>query len=433
MKSKKDALKCFAGTTLLTTFHGYGYSLYYTFLAVFLEYSGFSATQGALLLSISMFAGLFANMFLGTLYEKISPKILCSIFGLSNLVLFGSMVLTKNFFIICVAAVFWGLVNVICGQQCHMIMVNRWFASGTGTLMTIISLVRKGIQIVLFPAVAAAITAYGYKSTILAVSGGFTVIVVLSSIFLVNNGPASPEDRVTLIEKKQKEKKTRESKVKPDPIPDIQMAPKQLVRIPAVWLALVVPSIAGLATTMFTSNMSLIYTDMGCDLMQIALLSSIASAVGMVLGPLFGILSDIIGAKRTVVLYFGIGAIVFLCYPMLGGFLGCVMLAVGYNFGSGNASMSYPGIVLPTIVGRSGSSYLIGWSLMLVSLTTTFAPTLAAGINNATGSYRIPMLIAGLLFVATVILTLLATSPKVKAHVAELDQKARASAPASEQ
>ncbi len=110
---------------------------------------------------------------------------------------------------------------------------------------------------------------------------------------------------------------------------------------------------------------------------------------------------------------------------LLNGFAGCVVITVGAAM-LGNTSYLYPGIVLPTIVGRKAANHMLGWSMMFCSLTATIAPTLGAAMTEATGSLTAAMMRSGAVFVVGILFTVFGTSQAVKNRVIETDRAARA-------
>ena len=103
---------------------------------------------------------------------------------------------------------------------------------------------------------------------------------------------------------------------------------------------------------------------------------------------------------------------------LLNGFAGCVVITVGAAM-LGNTSYLYPGIVLPTIVGRKAANHMLGWSMMFCSLTATIAPTLGAAMTEATGSLTAAMMMSGAVFVVGILFTVFGTSQAVKNRVSK--------------
>lgn len=415
MKPRTKGILCVVGTTIILNCQIFSYIILAMLLAAFVAYSGFSSVQAASIFSAGTLGSAVVSLFFGFLYERFSPKLICGVASFGALLLYGSMALTKNLMVILVCAFFWGMANTLCGSQNHMVLTNRWFKTGNGTIISTAIAVGKVVQIFVTPLIAALVLAVGFKNAALGFGIAFSGAMFLSAILLTSRGPKKPEDQIEIsFKKKEKAVKRRED------TPTLAMGVSQLMKLPIVYLALATPALISLASVMFTSNMSLIYKSAGLDLMQIGWIMSLAGVGALIVNPLYGILSDLLSPKKAVVIYCIIGTVTYACFPLIGGITACVIIALTY--GVGNANIYFPGTVMPPLVGKDKSSYMIGWSTAICAVTATVAPLISSSLYASTGSYALPLGIGAGLFLCAAFATIYVASNKSKKKILDADK-----------
>ena len=419
--------RCVTGTTLSLMSGAFSYSTFSMIMVAFLEYSGFDAVQASFIFTAYSLGSMLSSLIFGPLVNRFSAKIVCAVFGLGPLAAYLAMAYCSNIYVIYVLAVFWGAVQVMSGIQLHMVLTNRWFTQGNGTIITLTSTVRKIVQLVYNPAIAAMVTALGFQKAATILGVGFFLLILVAAVFLINNGPGEEYETISFTSKKKEAKESGKKKAEQvDDGFEPAMSPAQLLRNPYVIVAIVAAAPIALASTMYYTNQSLIYAGAGLDLMQTSLLFSIGAASGMVISPLFGLTSDIIGSRKALCIFLAIGVVMYLQFPVVGGYIGCGLLAAFCDIG--NLNQYYAGVALPPLVGKKVTNTYIGWANVVAALLCMFAAPIGASVAVAMGgNYAYTIMLCAVCFVIAIVLVWIALSDKARKSVREMDANYRAS------
>lgn len=181
-----------------------------------------------------------------------------------------------------------------------------------------------------------------------------------------------------IVLKEKEGKKTRtigaDSKVY-----ETAMPMSKLLRQPLLWVVLVCPFLMQFACTTYYSNQSLVLGSMGLDVMQISYCVSIVSLSQMILVPLFGVLSDVISARKTLIIYCVVAAANMFLFGVTSqmGLIGGMILAF-YN--AGMVNLYFGAVVATPLFGVNKSATITGWYNASVSVAAMIAPVFAAGL-----------------------------------------------------
>lgn len=191
----------------------------------------------------------------------------------------------------------------------------------------------------------------------------------------------------------------------------------KLLRQPLLWAVLVCPFLMQFACTIYYSNQSLVLGSMGLDVVQISYCVSIVSISQMILVPLFGVLSDVISARKTLIIYCVVGAANMFLFSLTSqmGLIGGMIIAFFYN--AGMVNLYFGAVVATPLFGVNKSATITGWCNASVSVAAMIAPVFAAGLYGATGSFVLPLAIAGCCFTVVVILAAIGMSSKARKHL----------------
>ena len=196
----------------------------------------------------------------------------------------------------------------------------------------------------------------------------------------------------------------------------------KLLRQPLLWAVLVCPFLMQFACTIYYSDPSLVLGSMGLDVVQISYCVSIVSISQMILVPLFGVLSDVISARKTLIIYCVVGAANMFLFSLTSqmGLIGGMIIAFFYN--AGMVNLYFGAVVATPLFGVNKSATITGWCNASVSVAAMIAPVFAAGLYGATGSFVLPLAIAGCCFTVVVILAAIGMSSKARKHLEAADK-----------
>lgn len=245
------------------------------------------------------------------------------------------------------------------------------------------------------------------------------IIVVLGLLFVCDAPEKYGMQQIVLKEKEGKKTRTigADSKVY-----ETAMPMSKLLRQPLLWVVLVCPFLMQFACTTYYSNQSLVLGSMGLDVMQISYCVSIVSLSQMILVPLFGVLSDVISARKTLIIYCVVAAANMFLFGVTSqmGLIGGMILAFFYN--AGMVNLYFGAVVATPLFGVNKSATITGWCNASVSVAAMIAPVFAAGLYGATDSFVLPLAIAGCCFTVVVILAAIGMSSKARKHLEAADK-----------
>ena len=396
------------------------YSIIIILMASMVAAVGCSAAEGALIFSITAIGSLVASLFIGSLLKVLKTKYVYVIGGILQGALLVTMGYSTNLMLVYVMAFLFGIGNKFCGAMTHQINVTNWFASGRGTISSMGTLVSGLINAIMATVTGVLSSMFGYQTYSLI--AGFVlagIIVVLGLLFVCDAPEKYGMQQIVLKEKEGKKTRTigADSKVY-----ETAMPISKLLRQPLLWAVLVCPFLMQFACTIYYSNQSLVLGSMGLDVVQISYCVSIVSISQMILVPLFGVLSDVISARKTLIIYCVVGAANMFLFSLTSqmGLIGGMIIAFFYN--AGMVNLYFGAVVATPLFGVNKSATITGWCNASVSVAAMIAPVFAAGLYGATGSFVLPLAIAGCCFTVVVILAAIGMSSKARKHLEAADK-----------
>lgn len=203
---------------------------------------------------------------------------------------------------------------------------------------------------------------------------------------------------------------------------EFAMPASRLLRIPLVWALLLCPMLMLMAERFFYTNEAAIYASMGFDVAQASIMLSVVYIGSMIVVPLFGFLSDRFGPKRILLTYCLIGAVNMFLFPLWcqTGFVGGAILAFFYNVGT--VGLYFGSVVTTPLFGLEKSPVLIGWTQVVTSAGSAISPPLAAAMYEWSGSYVLPLAVAGLCYLAAFAIAFFCLSKKSQDYLEKLDE-----------
>lgn len=314
--------------------------------------------------------------------------------GILQGALLVTMGYSTNLMLVYVMAFLFGIGNKFCGAMTHQINVTNWFASGRGTISSMGTLVSGLINAIMATVTGVLSSMFGYQTYSLI--AGFVlagIIVVLGLLFVCDAPEKYGMQQIVLKEKEGKKTRTigADSKVY-----ETAMPISKLLRQPLLWAVLVCPFLMQFACTIYYSNQSLVLGSMGLDVVQISYCVSIVSISQMILVPLFGVLSDVISARKTLIIYCVVGAANMFLFSLTSqvGLIGGMIIAFFYN--AGMVNLYFGAVVATPLFGVNKSATITGWCNASVSVAAMSLRCLRRGCTGqrALSFCRWPLLAA---------------------------------------
>lgn len=381
------------------------------------ELNGYTTAQFSLFFSLFTAGAMIGNAVIGKLLSKLGIRRLGLIGALSPLIVFLTLAFSGNLIIIYVVGFLCGFLNTFANFVPYSVYISSWFTSGTGKMMSIGNILMNALGIVATPVIASLISSLGVRSAVIGIGVVYTAVEVVCLLFLTTKLPGEcGAEPIALGEKQKSGGQASAVAEQYEPA----MPPRKLLGIPVTILALAVPGLITIGATMFATYNIYIFQSFGLEYVNASLLVSLTQIFAVVYLFLFGICNDRIGTKKSVVI-FTIPAIVssFLC-PMLSGWaaaivLACLCRSIMYNG-------MYPGLVYPPLFGQKNSGTLIGWSGAVSGLGGVVAAPLAAAMFNASGNYNSMLIVSGVIYIVSLLLSLVVMSGKSARTIREKDE-----------
>ena len=379
-----------------------------------IEHWGYSVSQFSLFFSMFSIGGLIMNFFLGKLVPKIGPKLTIIIGSFGPLIAFGGLALSGSLFVAYLVALLYGAMMSMCGFVTYNIFCGCWFNRGRGTMLSIGNTIMYVASIALIPVIASINVSLGIVKTCLTVGISMTAVNLLCGLLLVCQLPFKYGTSAVDIGKAGKAESTVSEIYEP------KSSLGKLMKIPALLLCVIVPSVVAVASTMVQPYTAFIYQSFGLEYMQASLVISLGAAFGAVLGFAFGIFSDKAGIKTSIPLCALLSAAFALLAPLfLKGWAACISIALAISLTCFNNM--YSGLVCPGFFGLEKSPKVMGWIGTGMSIAGIFAAPFAMAVYNAAGSYSSIMYVFGAIILLSALLNAFILNDKTYRKIREAD------------
>lgn len=381
---------------------------------------GYSAAQFSVFFSMRSVGTLVISFFLGKLITRlgVKPAVLIGSFG--PILSFGILAVSGNVVLLYIVGFLAGALATLPGFVAYNIFVSRWFNQGRGTMMSIGTVVMYIVSIVGVPIIASANATYGVTAACWGVGILFTGISLLCGLFLVCR---FPEDYgVAPVDIGKAAPKSASNATVQQDAPAQGLPAASYLKLPVTIVCMLTPAIIAMGTQMVMAYSVGVYQSFGMDYLNASLCLSISSFGGMFISPIFGILCDKIGVRKSITIYglLGGAACVFIPLTMHGWAAG-IAFALLYNLNC--YSNMYAGLVMPGLYGKDTSPTLIGWAETVKGIIGIFAAPLAMALYSMQDSY-LPVLIAcGIAFFLSVALNFVVMSSSSKKQIQALEQR----------
>lgn len=74
-------------------------------------------------------------------------------------------------------------------------------------------------------------------------------------------------------------------------------------------------------------------------------------------------------------------------------------------------------MILPKLFGSEKSTKLLSWSAIAIGVGSMLGAPIATGLAEAIGSFNVPMIVGGLIFVVTILITMVVLSRKTAERI----------------
>lgn len=407
------------------------------FLPSMVESLGCSLAEGTLIFTIYAITAALISFVLGEWTVRYNPKVIHLVGALGVMSMFYGMAYAPNIQTIWVLSAFFGLSMRFNSSIPLQVLAINWFKTGQGTIITSSHILSGLVSATGSIVIGALIMHLGWQGAALTLGlfvGGVEAIIALTLICKVPSAYGMEPIEIKLFTRIDQRKQAKESATGGlQNHYEFAMPNSRLYRMPVFYLIVSCPLLLTITSQILYSNSSVIFGTMGIPTDQISILVSVFSIGGIVLVPLFGVLSDVFGAKRVLIVYCLIGAanmFGFLITKNMG-FVGGFILAALYNV-SGIRNY-FGGVVTTPLFGVKKSAQLVGLCGVTASIGAGAAPTLSAALYEATGSYDLPMCVGGACFLLVIIAASIGMNDKTKRRLIEIDKPYKQALDSAEQ
>jgi MFS family permease len=347
-----------------------------------------AVTAGAYSMNLIL-TGIF-SVIAGRLVGKLGPRIIltaCGVFVGLGYLLMSSVASEWQYYL------YYGVITSI-GLGCMTVpllsTVARWFNKGRGLASGIV-LSGVGVGIVVMPQIAnAIITKYNWRTSFLILGIIALVLIVILAQFMKR----APDQKRPLVQEKQK----------PSTIQPQGLSVTEATHTRTFWIFCMTSILMGFVGQVVMVHMVAHATDIG---FAAAAAATILSVVGFVsiFGKIFmGSMSDRIGNRNVMILFYSLYVIAFIWIRFAGDlwmlYLFAVIFAAGY---SGAAASHSPQVA--EFFGLRAHGTIFGISALLFNAGGALGSFLAGYIFDATGGYLLAFLICTIISLTGVILS----------------------------
>lgn len=414
MNNKKKAWITWVGCTISGALCGLVYTAITLFYDTILKQTGCSPTQFGLIFTLISLGMIIGGMFVGKLIG-INSKLFSSIGACGTAVLYIAIALSSNIYVIFASAFIFGLLFSFIGSTLTSIMLSQWFNRGCGKVVSYANTFANATPIVMIPVFASMVTAWGAQRSAFIIGIATTVICLICALFLIARFPGYYNiEPVDFGKEKENAQRVSETETFECSMPLGKMAVT-----PAFLLLFFGVFFMSAGNGIYSTNTTMLYQSFGLTYENAALAISLNGIAALVLVFLMGIVMDKVGARISCIIFAGMSAVGCLLVPFISGWSGAILLAI--TICGCRIWMFIGPVVIPQIFGVKKSPPLVGWIISSSSVASMIFGPIATTIYGNTGSFAIPMFIAGILMIVSIVCLSLGCSPKVKEAVIKAD------------
>lgn len=417
MDNKKKGLLTVAGGAVCYALASCSFLLITLLLTQISTERGVDFTQLALMFSFAYLGMTVASMFAGKVIEMVGPKWMIVIGAATILLVLATLGLTESLIAYYVTAVIYGIGNIFVFMA-FQISLTQWFRTGSGTLLGAALTLNSVVCVIANPLMAALLGSLGIRN--MGLFGGIVIagVIAVIAMLLVSGFPAKygmePADFG-----KAPAATEGDAQASAPAVYEAAMPAGRAARTMEFLLVAAVPLLVGMCVNFYSTNSYMIFGEYGLDMVTAAALVSAGTVVTAVANPLFGVLSDKIGARKAIMLFSAAAVVVTVLALVLGGMPACVCIALGASCGNYNQMVA--ALALPSLFGMGKSPQLIGWCSIGGTVGGMLAAPLAAAVAGATGSYRAVLVLIAVFHAFAIVAINFAMDDKAKEHIKQID------------
>lgn len=368
-----------------------------------------SITEGSLIFTIAGIGALISSLAIGKILAVFGIKKVVAASGVMMFIFFSAIAF-MGLPAVYAASFLLGSASVLAGFASAQVVITWWYAKGSAKVMGFLGVGTGFGGIFIVPAAAWLIENIGVRKAAL-VHGSFAGIwIILTGIILLSEHPSRYGQEASGAEE------STDAAAKTI----TGLAMKDIKLTLPFWLIFLSCFLISLAFMGYFHNASAIYQGMGITAIQASLCISIYSIAKMAWGPLYGIIADRKGVGIATLICMSPSALILLLSPLLKGFAGAATLAVLIAPATVVGMLGTLSFI--SVFGTRESGTLVGLSHAATSIGGIIGAPIAGFSFDATGSYIVFLVIAGILMIGGTILTYLSTSRKVITTIREKEK-----------
>lgn len=207
--SRYKAFSTAIGSTISFSLNAIVYALIIIFISPVCRTIGASLTQFQIILTLCGLGMIISNLFLGEMFKKYNPKILCIIGAFGASIIYCTIAFSKNIYLMWIGGLAFGILYGACGQTLLNVMISGWFNQGAGTVLGISTMISNLLTACANPIAARLIVQYGYQKIAIYLATLIPAIVILASLFFIYQLPSKYGATPINIGKAKKGKETK--------------------------------------------------------------------------------------------------------------------------------------------------------------------------------------------------------------------------------
>lgn len=395
-----------------------GVSLFYNYIT---DSMGVGATEFSVMFTCISIGLMVSGLYAGTMINRFNPKRVGMLGMLGPLLLYLSISLGGNLFFMYAGALLFGLMMGFFSQVSLSIVLSRWIGAGRGTFMGIASGASSGAAMVFTILGAKLVETVGGRTAALLIAVVFGLIILACYLFLVSDFPEAYGMKPADFHSRKERKKTVTPLGEKETAFECKMPLARIVKTPVFWVIMGSTVISTMAYQFFYSNSMIIFQASGLEYMNASVCVSITSLAAMAASILLGSCCDSIGAKKTLMIFAGIAACAMLVAPRFSGWTCAILLAVFTSMGQFSNYVAF--YTAPAIFGAEKSANIMSWGITACGIASAIAIPMCNVIADVSGGYQIPLMIAGIVFLACIPMFGYLGSDATAGKIRELDKE----------
>jgi sugar phosphate permease len=381
-----------------------------------------SDVEVMLITSILAIGTMVISTFITPIVLKYNPKVINALGGVCQAIYYLTIAFGSSIQVVWIGAVFYGIAPCLMGPLMNQTLVTNWFKTGVTKIFTGAMAIGSLLAVAFAPISASVYLHYGLNTLCLGAAIVSFVIVTAASLLL---------SRVPSYYGMEPVAFGKDNPRKGETYHELNMPATRIMKMPIVYVLLIGIFLCNIAWSLYSSQKSLVFLSFGLDTMSMAWMMSVMQIGQTIMTMTFGIVNDRFGPKISFSV--SLGYIIVLFFALSAFNLSGVVIAfvVALTGEIGVSSIYFSSTMIPRFFGRKKGSFFFGWGQTATSLSTATAAPLSAYLASLRqGSYTIPFMVSGILFVVVIVFMLILYRQKVISKIWEIDKEYPAEAAA---